>query len=177
MTGETFDHVEFAFQRNRGNGQIDYAELSLTEEHDVDRLESLFLRARKMGWIPVGAKIYTDSNPFGEYFAVRKFDVMAAIFDALATDPEHAGTIIAYMELFGVDSDEPFRHCRYGREYLDNHVGTYSSIENFAREWVDDCDVEIPEWLSVDWEDTGNTLLNDFEYGYYGTELYVFLPH
>ena len=151
----------------------------INEDHSPEQVASILNHLESTGWKINDVEIHTDYNS-GEFINVKSLSVLAAIFDALATDPENAGVIIAYGELFGWDSDEPFTQSRYGRPYLEGYQGVYDSESQFMAEWLEQVDYlpeNLPSWIVIDHEETFNNVRDDFQTYEYGSELYVFTNH
>ena len=70
-----------------------------------------------------------------------------------------AGAIEAFIELNG--------EC-YIESFESSYRGEYESGADFAQEYYEELNGDLPTWISVDWEDTWDNLRNEFseENGY-----------
>lgn len=154
--------------------------LSFTTDHSSDQVANIINGSVENGWRILSVHIYTDYNSRGEFINVKDPEVISAVFGALAEDPENAGVIISFGELFGWHDPDPFTHTRYGRSYIDGFQGYYESETDFAQNICEELDilpVGIPDWIVIDWESTGENLMDDFLSHDYNETLYFFANH
>jgi len=146
------------------------------EDHGSDQVGRILAHLEATGWKINEIEIHTDYNS-GEYINVKRLAVVTAVFDALATDPENAGIIIAYGELFGWHDAEVFEHGRHGRPYMEGYQGVYDSEEAFMADWLEQVDYlpeNLPDWIEINYQKTFDNVRSDFNTHEYGSELYVF---
>lgn len=144
------------------------------DSHDADQFNRIIDHLSNTGWGINDVQICTDYTREGESVDITSDSVLKGVFDALCEDPNHAGTIIAYGELFGWHDAEVFEDSRHGRPYMEGYYGVYNSLEEFAEEFSENLEGEIPDWVSVDWTETAQTLMQDFQCEEFEGELYIF---
>lgn len=180
--GETFSHLEITFTAFVGTEGIDrrviFRDVEFDDTHDCGSVDNIIKGMERAGWEIHTALIHTDNDSM--YISGTDAATVSAVFDALFESPEDAGKIIAYGELFGW-TESNFERSRYGRSYEDGFYGMYDNAEEFAQEFVEN-DKELSAvltspYISVDWVQTADNLMNDFASYYYGYELYVFANH
>lgn len=177
-TGETFSHLEITFSAFVGTEGIDrrviLRELEFDDTHSASQVDNILKGMERAGWDILNVHIATGSDSV--YPAIKDAGTLSAVFDALFESPEDAGKIIAYGVLFGW-TESHFEHSRYGRKFDDGYQGVYDNEEDFAREFVENDGSEIPWYVTIDWEDTTATIMNDHASYDYGYETYIFVNH
>ena len=176
--GETFEYAELDFRTFTGTEGIDrkviFRGLEFDDTHEPSQVESIVKGSESNGWSLYGLTIHTESDYV--ITGIRDAETAFAVFDALFESPENAGQIIAYGELFGWLASN-FERNRWGRKYEEGYHGVYDDEEDFAREFVENDASEIPWYVSIDWEDTTATIMNDHASYEYGSEVYIFANH
>lgn len=180
--GETFTYLEITFSATVGTPGIDlhviFRDVEFDDTHDATQVDNIIRGMERSGWEIHSALINTEND--SEYIDNKDAGTVSAVFDALFESPEDAGKIIAYGELFGW-TENNFERNRYGRKYEDGFYGVYDSAKDFAQEFFEN-DEELSSvltnpYLSIDWEDTADNLMNDFASYEFGYELYIFANH
>jgi hypothetical protein len=145
----------------------------LDESHDSDIVESLATRMANAGWTIGGVRIFTKWN--SEYVDIKNAETLSAIFEALVSEPENAGAIISYGELFGWTS-APFTRTRNGYGYKEGYYGVYRDGAEFAKEHAEGTEemANVPSWICIDWEESYDEIRGDFATNNYEDEMYVF---
>jgi hypothetical protein len=176
--GETFEFMDITVsaivQDKEGNSRVIFRDLSFNETHDTGSVDNILSGMANCGWTILNVVIVTGNDSC--WTSIKDFRTVHAVFDALFESPDKAGVIVAYGELFGWDYSG-FERNRWGRKYEEGYQGVYDDEEEFAREFVDNEDFYQPWWLSIDWEDTTATIMNDHASHEYGYETYVFVNH
>lgn len=137
--------------------------LEFDDTHDAETVRPLLERMTDNDWEIVSVVVDTDN---GAYEMVDGFnsspsgDEVGTLLVALTDGNEyrHTGLIAAVKEYgFGTDLTS---------EWMDDHYnGEHDSAADYAEELVSDCyDMQIPDFVSVDWEDTADTLSQDYDY-------------
>lgn len=137
--------------------------LDFDDSHDAETVRPLLERMTDNGWEVVS--VVTEVEGY-TYELVDGFnsspsgDNVGTLLVAL-TDPQeyrHAGLIAAVKE-YGFDTD-------LTSEWMDDHYhGSWDSPAEYAENLVSDCyDMELPDFVSVDWDDTADTLGQDYDY-------------
>lgn len=180
--GETFTHLEICFSATIGTPGIDlhviFRDVEFDDTHDATQVDNIIKGMERSGWEIHSALINTDND--SHYIGAKDHATVSAVFDALFESPDDAGKVIAYGELFGWMASN-FEMTRYGRKYEDGFYGVYDSAREFAQEFVEN-DEEMSSllthpYISIDWEDTADNLMNDFASYEFGYELYIFANH
>lgn len=137
--------------------------LDFDDSHDAETVRTILGKMTDNDWEIVSVVVETDN---GTYEMVDGFnssptgDSVGTFLVAL-TDPNeyrHNGIVAAVKE-YGFDTD-------LTSEWMDDHYnGEHNSAADYAEELVTDCyDMQIPDFVSVDWEDTADTLSQDYDY-------------
>lgn len=137
--------------------------LDFDDSHDAETVRPMLERMTDNGWEIVS--VVTDVDGLS-YESVNGFnsaptgDEVGTLLVAL-TDPHeyrHTGLIAAVAEYgFGTDLTS---------EWMDDHYsGEWDSRAEWAENFVTDCyTLEIPSFVSVDWDDTADELGYDYDY-------------
>jgi hypothetical protein len=166
--GAVFTGILFTME-NEGRTRF----FELDDSHDSDSVESLVTRMEHAGWLIGGVRIYTKFS--SEFADIRNAETFSAVFEALVSEPENAGVIISYGELFGWTS-QPFTHTRNGYGYKEGYYGVYRDGAEFAKEHAEQTEdmTNVPSWVCVDWEESYDEIRGDFATNDYEDEMYVF---
>jgi|SRR5690242_6277983 len=168
--GEEFRDMVMSFFNGKHTRTI-----NIDADHSSDTLESILSRMYVSGWQILSVSVETNCDT--ESVQVSDFMALAALADALITEPEHAGTILAYGELNGFNVAEYWEHTRYGRKFLQEFMGVYGSdmARTLVEEFISNDELELPIWLSVDYEATARDILTDFNHTDLRGQTYVFV--
>jgi hypothetical protein len=183
MAEFTYLSVEFStIGLGKGNESkwFGFRKLEFDDSHDYDRVQSVITSMTNNGWDIFSVTIHTERTRDGVDVDIKDSKVLGAVFEALVTDPENAGTIIAFGELFGWNDAEPFTQTRWGQGYMEAFYGTHSDMADFIQEWARDTDIipdGFPDWIAIDWTQTFENVKSDFQTFDFEYETYVFLNH
>jgi hypothetical protein len=154
-----------------------FASLSFSEKRrdwqDHSGLDDVFHRFDKSGYEIVSAVVEYDGYWKEEMVSgngVTSTDLLA-FFEALQENPQDAGSLIAYVRINGME---------YASQWEDVIKFSGDSKSAVAQEWHDEIGTklfkqvykpgrfsteyeatDIPDYLSVDWEDTADVIANN----------------
>lgn len=171
--------------------------LSVTDEHDSGSLAGVLERATALGWeipsVVVTSFEHMTDELVTEYHMPTP-EALADLLDCISRNLYEWDSIIAYVNAYGLDNFD-------ADEWEDRKWGNgYDSVEDFAREYWDEMrpqmvepdrnsmmfgssgvyqgelkGVELPSWLSVDWDATAEALdSHGFDYEHYNGQVFVF---
>lgn len=142
--------------------------IEITDGHDAEQFGRIVESLKSLGWSVIETLIDDD------YYDIP-LNSLSAVASALL-DAHDIGVVIAFGEIFGWHNASVFEDGRWGqRDYEDAFQGVYDSVADFAESFVKDCySLEIPDFVSIDWEETGNTLMQGNESYEYDGSLYIF---
>lgn len=137
--------------------------LEFDDTHDAETVRPLLERMTDNGWEIVSVVADVEGYSYemvNGYNSSPSGDEVGTLLVAL-TDPQEyrqKGLIAAVGEYgFGTDVTS---------EWMDDHYhGEWDSAADYAENLVSDCyDMQLPDFVSVDWEDTADTLSQDYDY-------------
>lgn len=178
-SGESFERMTVNLLKGKRSYTFEFTD---ADHYDLVRL--MLCNMVEHGWTLRSAYMHTDYSDTrtvnrGELLGTTDAHNVSAIFEALVHDPENAGVIYSYGELFSWDA-EYFENSRYGRPYQEGYQGVYaldSYAAEFAFDWYQGLNAIIPEGLIIDWKSTGEDLMDSFCDNEFGDEIYIFANH
>jgi hypothetical protein len=177
-TNTAFDCLRItfsAFTGIPGKSTVIFRDLEFDETHDYGSVANIVKGMARTGWDIHTVAFHTVDDV--EYPSIDDAETLAAVFEALASDTEKAGQILAYGELFGWEASN-FEHSRHGRPYDDGFYGVFEDEEEFAQEYVENTEgIDIPGYLVIDWYRTAQEIMWDFCSYEHGWQVYIFANH
>lgn len=137
--------------------------LDFDDTHDAETVRPLLGRMTDNGWEIVS--VVVDAEGWS-YEMVDGFnsspsgDNVGTLLVALTDPQEYRQTgLIAAVKEYGFDTD-------LTSEWMDDHYhGSWDSAAEYAENLVTDCySLDIPDFVSIDWDDTADTLGQDYDY-------------
>lgn len=140
-----------------------FRELNFDDSHDAEVVRPLLERMTENGWEIVSVVVDADNLSYelvSGYNSSPSGDHVGTLLVALTDTNEHRQTgLIAAVKEYGFDTD-------LTSEWMDDHYnGEWKSPAEYAENLVEDCySVDIPDFVSIDWDDTADTLSQDYDY-------------
>lgn len=137
--------------------------LDFDDSHDAEVVRPLLERMTENGWEIVSVVVDADNLSYelvSGYNSSPSGDHVGTLLVALTDTNEHRQTgLIAAVSEYGFDTD-------LTSEWMDDHYnGEWESPAAYAENLVEDCySVDIPDFVSIDWDDTADTLAQDYDY-------------
>lgn len=103
---------------------------------------------------------YSTYETVNDFNSAPTGDQVGTLLVALtdAQEYRHTGLIAAVGE-YGYDTD-------LTSEWMDDHYnGSWNSAAEYVENLVEDCyDIKIPDFVSIDWDDTADNLTTDYDF-------------
>lgn len=149
--------------------------VTVDEYADAERLARTLTHSEEYGYEFVSVQVedaYGTTELTGEYRGNPHSAEIMALFEGVSQDEYRYAAYVAYIMENGWDS------------YLDSSrmddifQGEYESSADYAREFVTDCyDLQTPDFISIDWEETADNMGQDSSYVRHNGSTFVFWNH
>lgn len=140
-----------------------FRELFFDDSLDAEDVRPLLERMTSNDWEIVSVIVDADNLSYemvDGFNSSPSGDHVGTLLVALTDKHEFRQTgLIAAVKEYGFDTD-------LTSEWMDDHYsGEWDSPAAYAENLVEDCyDMELPDFVSVDWDDTADTLGQDYDY-------------
>lgn len=133
--------------------------VELTNSHKHSNYYDLFMRLWDYNWEIVSVVVHDTVGATEILENIPSFDNLSDFFEEVVDNVYQVETAVAFVLALGWEEWE-------GYAYRERCYGRYDNEEDFAEAVtiLEYSDLEIPEWVEVDWQTTADNLTS--KYGY-----------
>lgn len=146
--------------------------VELTSKHEADTFERVAFALENAGYTIVSVVVDDGYSPeeLVNGYRISDAEEISALFRGLVDDGHRADAYVAHIKEYGWDASQ------LTTEWMDdNYRGGWSSAADYVEDLVTDCyEMNVPDFVEVDWESTAENLESDYDFVYYYGQIHVF---